>query len=369
MKNFPGIPDFLGLISKAKEKNLAYAAWKSPGELNPNFIAGNCRKDNILNVREHEFVISSFDNQNQVIIEPSFLLLNGREIINSDFTETVISTGKQFQKPYYFQPVIISDHEKSTHHFYTSLVASTIRNLNSESFPKAVIARKKLCHLKSSFEPLSYFFKLADKYKDAFVYLFSSQLTGTWTGASPELLLSCREKTLKAVALAGTRSELQIKEKVAFTQKELVEQEIVSRHLRFCFQEQNLHFTESRPMAIRAGNVSHIKTVFESPSSGADVFQLLNSLHPTPAVSGFPKEKAIHYIIEKEQLTRSWYSGYLGFYNNSGDFCFYVNLRCMEIKEEQAVLYAGAGILMDSDPESEWIETENKLQTLLSLMY
>ena len=81
-----------------------------------------------------------------------------------------------------------------------------------------------------------------------------------------------------------------------------------------------------------------------------------------------PKEAAAKFISENEAHARKYYSGFIGPVNNNQDTHLFVNLRCMEIFKGHAVLYAGAGITEDSNPEKEWLETEMKFNTLLNVI-
>lgn len=95
---------------------------------------------------------------------------------------------------------------------------------------------------------------------------------------------------------------------------------------------------------------------------------MLELLHPTSAVCGMPKNKTKEFIVAKEQYDRELYSGYLGPVNMNNRTNIFVNLRCMQVQENFAILYAGAGITGDSDPEKEWRETEIKMDTLLQFL-
>jgi isochorismate synthase len=102
--------------------------------------------------------------------------------------------------------------------------------------------------------------------------------------------------------------------------------------------------------------------------------RFLYLLHPTPAVCGLPKNEALSFILEHEIHNREFYSGFLGPVNmTSGrgrnSSSLYVNLRCMKLRENTAILYAGCGITVESEPEKEWQETELKANTLLSVIY
>jgi len=95
---------------------------------------------------------------------------------------------------------------------------------------------------------------------------------------------------------------------------------------------------------------------------------MLNLLHPTSAICGMPKEPALQFLQENEGFDRAYFSGYLGPVNMEEETNIFVNLRCMKVSEENASLFAGAGIISNSNPEKEWLETEIKMETLLKVL-
>jgi len=96
---------------------------------------------------------------------------------------------------------------------------------------------------------------------------------------------------------------------------------------------------------------------------------IIKSIHPTPAVCGFPLQAAKSFIANNEGMDRGFYAGFLGPIYPNGKFSFWVNLRCAKLLNRRITFYAGAGILVDSDPESEFLETERKMDTLRTLVF
>ena len=94
---------------------------------------------------------------------------------------------------------------------------------------------------------------------------------------------------------------------------------------------------------------------------------MLELLHPTSAVCGMPKEPSKDFILENEDFDREYFSGFLGPVNVLDETSIFVNLRCMKLMTNAVKLFAGAGIISNSNPEKEWIETENKMDTLLKV--
>jgi isochorismate synthase len=118
--------------------------------------------------------------------------------------------------------------------------------------------------------------------------------------------------------------------------------------------------------------VVHLRTDFRVELPRNDLMALANrvlhELHPTSAVCGMPKDKALAFILQHEGYDRSFYSGYLGPVHIDGQSQFYVNLRCMQLGQDAAYLYVGGGVTADSSPDAEWRETELKAGTLLAVL-
>ena len=215
--------------------------------------------------------------------------------------------------------------------------------------------------IQNNFE--AYFKKLLSLHKDAFCYLFYIPNEGFWMGASPETLLDVQDKKITTMALAGTKN----RNVIQWGNKEILEQKIVKDEIKknlapFC---KNLKTTN--PRTIKAGDIDHLKTTI-SGTTNSSPNQIINAIHPTPAVGGAPTEKALLFIKKKESHNRSFYSGYLGEINNMNCTLF-VNLRCVHIKKNKAKIFVGGGITEDSKPEKEWEEIINKSQTILEALF
>ncbi|NNE25972.1 MAG: hypothetical protein HKN09_03950, partial [Saprospiraceae bacterium] len=134
------------------------------------------------------------------------------------------------------------------------------------------------------------------------------------------------------------------------------------------FAQREIDFNIGDKYIVQAGEVSHIKSdiYFQSEATVADIIQVI---HPGPAISGMPQEKALELIDAIEAHDRSFYAGYLGpVSSDSLNTKLFVNLRCMALLESGAQLYLGGGIVKGSDLQSEWEETNLKAQTLLKVL-
>ena len=124
-----------------------------------------------------------------------------------------------------------------------------------------------------------------------------------------------------------------------------------------------------KPEIFKLKNVQHLKTSISIQlENGKNILDLVNLLHPTPAVAGTPMEKAKNVIREFELHDRGWYSGPVGWINPAGDGDFFVALRSAFVKNEEAHIFVGSGIVSESLPDQEWIETELKLQPIISAL-
>ena len=210
------------------------------------------------------------------------------------------------------------------------------------------------------------FVQLANSMPHAFVFVFNTPATGAWMGASPELLLSAHDGTLNTMALAGTKAA---DDPRPWTAKEIAEQRYVATYIEQAFANLGIDCSKHRTTAMQAGNVQHICTPFSAvcPSNNQQQL-LLDALHPTPALAGVPKQKAIGTILGVEQHQRRYYGGYIGQQNADGSFNYFVNLRCMQFTLTQCCIYAGGGLTAQSIAIDEWHETQLKAQPLLAII-
>ncbi|WP_017731431.1 chorismate-binding protein [Nafulsella turpanensis] len=276
--------------------------------------------------------------------------------------------------PYFVQPGIqASGTEKEQ---YCQLVAQAIQEVREGELQKVVCARKKEVKLKSDFQLLPFFRTLCQAYVNAFVSFVSIPEVGSWLGATPETLISINEqKMFRTMALAGTqpKSAAPRPAEAVWRQKEIEEQALVSRYIINCFKKIRLReFEEVGPRTVVAGNLMHLRTDFvvdmEATGFPALGSQMLELLHPTSAVCGMPRTEAKVFLNQHEQLSREFYAGFLGPVRVEGETHLYVNLRCMQLLQKEVILYAGAGITADSEPEREWQETEQKCATLAAFL-
>ena len=233
---------------------------------------------------------------------------------------------------------------------------------------KIVLSRFEKVELKE-YNTLALFGELLKSYKNAFVYCWFHPKVGLWLGATPESLLKVDGQKFETMSLAGTQlyqGSLDVK----WNGKENEEQQIVTDFIVDSIKPLVHVIKISKVKTIRAGNILHLMTKISGTliTDLNSIENLLKALHPTPAICGLPVNSAKKFILKNEHYNRAFYTGYLGELNIKNKSDLYVNLRCMQIKGNESIIYVGGGITNDSIPESEWEETVNKSNTIKNVL-
>ena len=254
---------------------------------------------------------------------------------------------------------------------YLQLVERGIQTIAEGSLEKIVPARTKVIPLPEGFDLGRTLATLLSQYPYSFVNFFHIPQVGTWMGASPETLIKTEGDYFHTMSLAGTQPAQGNNplKSAAWTQKEIEEQALVSRYIVDCFKTIRLReYEEHGPKTILAGNLLHLRSDFKVNMRSTGFANLgsvmLSLLHPTSAVCGMPRKEAQAFLKAYEGFDRSFYAGFLGPVQIEGATSLFVNLRTASFRDGQVVLYAGAGVTEDSDPEKEWEETELKCEIL-----
>jgi len=299
-----------------------------------------------------------------------------KEIIPTENTEGFIFSNFEATVFYSFQPN--ADHSNEIvdfHYFSEKPYVYTTREylLQAHSFlngiqqlglDKAVFSRIKNRKFPIT-EAENLFLELCQTYPKACVYLMSSELLGTWIGATPEILVEIHQDQLFTMALAGTKKS---SEKEGWGEKERKEQAYVTAFVEENLKRLNVQSLEIvGPYDYQAGPVTHLRTDICGISENISTIDIVKGLHPTPAVSGLPQKEAMELISSVEYHQRMLYTGIVGWLGKEHTRLF-VNLRCAQLQENEAFLYLGGGFTIDSIPELELDETENKSKTLIACM-
>ena len=317
-------------IENHKEQSLPFVLYSKP---NTSDLIGILQKDNTLHTvsdySEKGFVFASFDEKQLVLIPEN--------------ESEIITVKKEITS---FESIEVDDlnFDAEAKFQYEYLVAQGIQAIKNEEFKKVVLSRSEEVSL-VEFDFAAAFQHLVQLYPATFCYCFFHPKIGLWMGATPEKLLKANENVFETMALAGTQKD-DLQTEIVWQQKEKDEQQFVTDFIVKRLREFTASVVVSEPYSLKAGSIWHIKTDISGVLKDKSTLEeVIDTLHPTPAVCGLPKKKAKAFILENENYDRTFYTGFLGelnssFANNSISSDLFVNLRSMQIKDNKAILLA-----------------------------
>jgi menaquinone-specific isochorismate synthase len=237
------------------------------------------------------------------------------------------------------------------------------------SLSKIVLSRKIEIETTDNISWSNLIEKLNDENPDCYIYMYKSN-DAIFFGASPEKFLSVNDKMIDIDAMAGSAAgDSTDVSRELLNRKNLKEHKIVTDFIcdKLSKYAENVNAAE-QPLIIKLSDVQHLHTKITAQLRSKDkVLNLIDSLFPTPAVCGIPKEEALKAIRELETHDRGFYSGLIGWINPELNCEFAVAIRSAFYKKNKLSLFAGSGIVEESVPEDEFLETELKLKTILKL--
>lgn len=359
-------------VIQLMRENKCFAFFRLPNNNNLKLLISDST-ETLNNLRElnslNGFIMTPFNtdlekkNSHPIILIKPSILLDDTNYINYLLKKSMHEESQN--KKISFD--IIEDKEK-----YEIIFNIFHDQLNNNNFSKLVLSRECKIRLDEN-APIATLFNKALQNENCFVYLCHTPQTGTWLGCSPELLLRNRGNKWNTVSLAGTRKNININ--TDWDEKNKKEQDIVTQYIMNILNKFSSDVHKSKTFTSIAGSIQHLKTDFSFTLKDSDLeknkldylIDLINELFPTPAVCGLPKDSAREFIAKHEGYTRGYYSGIIG-YLTPNKIDLFVNIRCMKISNRQVSLFAGGGLLPSSDMETEWKETQNKMQAMISLL-
>ncbi|MFT4830925.1 MAG: isochorismate synthase [Psychroserpens sp.] len=350
--------------------------YRKPGQ---KFVKGIFQSDTKLHhcadFKESGFVFAPFDANDAVILIPK------DEVLETQFEPSEQPIDQEKRAGIDFPPADINEMN-----FHLELVAKAIDEIKQGTFKKVVLSRQITAPYEGT--TLQLFLKLLNTYSEAFCYMWYHPKVGMWLGATPEVLVSTQNKEIQTMSLAGTQPYTGDLDPT-WQMKEREEQAMVTNYITEALERLVAKLKISETVSTRAGSLMHLRTIITGRLTVLDIKNLVEVLHPTPAVGGVPKKKANEFIRANENYNREFYTGYLGELNFKEEIQrasnnrnvenkayrsirtktdLYVNLRSMQIVGQKAILYVGGGITIDSIPEQEWEETVNKSATMLKVI-
>ena len=261
---------------------------------------------------------------------------------------------------------------------WVTMVDAARTALRDTRLEKVVLCRRHELRFDAAADPVSVLERLSCRTGE---YVFGLRRgSRTFLGASPELLMAKRGRSLRTEALAGTcridRSDdrsvglTAAAEQLFGSGKDLEEHALVVRGIVDALEPFSARRILPAWPAVRAlRDLAHLCSEIEVElGDDVDPFTLMGALHPTPAVGGLPRDVALRFLSEREPVERGWYAGPVGWISSSGDAEIAVGIRSALLAGDIAYLFAGAGIVQASDPDAEYLETEDKFGRLSSAL-
>lgn len=255
-------------------------------------------------------------------------------------------------------------------------VTEAVRQLQEGPLKKVVLARELRLRFDKEVESGAVLGRLEEEQKTSFIFSFESG-GDSFIGASPERLIKKRGRSVRSACLAGsiprgksTEEDTLLGSLLLSDEKNLAEHQYVVDMIRNAMEETCDHVDiPDTPQLMKVRDIQHLYTPVEGiAKESASILDIVEKLHPTPALGGLPKEAAIEKIREIEDLDRGFYAAPIGWMDYAGNGEFAVAIRSGLIQGEEASLFAGCGIVANSDAESEYLETGLKFRPMLSVL-
>jgi menaquinone-specific isochorismate synthase len=259
---------------------------------------------------------------------------------------------------------------------WTEVVRLARERIRAGQLSKVVLARALDLACEAPPSALGLLRRLRAAYPDCYNFLFDPGAGQCFLGATPERMARFGNGRVRLAAMAGTVPRGRTEEAdeayarlLLESRKEREEHQIVVDGILAAVQGLGRVEYPGQPQVVKFTNVQHLYTpITLEPGGPLPILTLLERLHPTPAVGGHPREEACALIRECEHFERGWYAAPVGWMNALGEGEFAVALRTGKLAGTRLQLFAGAGIVADSDPEREFEETQIKFQPLLSAL-
>lgn len=258
---------------------------------------------------------------------------------------------------------------------WRSAVAEAVAGIKSGALDKVVLARSVSVRTEIPARP----FDLVSELRRGYPYSFTfgwQEGDSVFVGASPELLVATSGLDVRANPLAGSaargaddQEDIRLGHALAASGKDRREHRFVVDDMQARLEPLTTTLSVPAPVLRKFPTVQHLSTEIQGTlAASRSVIELADVLHPTPAVGGTPRDDSLVFLDKIEEIDRGWYAGGIGFSDPGGDGEVAIALRCGLLRGTTAYLYAGAGIVADSNPDEELFETRLKFRPMLDLL-
>jgi len=291
-----------------------------------------------------------------------------------DLQESALRVAEAQQAPATGQPTALSVTFPMSFDSWREIILDARARIEATNLKKVVLSRVCEARFAGRIDVDSALDYLGRWYADCYRFLFEPRPYHALFGATPELLARVSGATVSTMAMAGSigrsddpREDAALGQKLIHSAKDRREHEfvVVSLLQRLALATSGLDISP-QPGLYRLHNIQHLYTPVRGKLLKADgVLPVVELLHPTPAMGGSPRDLAMEYIRLKEPFPRGWYAGPIGWIDIKLDGAFAVAIRSAVAQERRAWLFAGAGIVDESNAEREWQETALKFEPVL----
>jgi isochorismate synthase len=264
-------------------------------------------------------------------------------------------------------------HELQPADEWQTRIRATTRDIDESKLEKVVLARAVRLEALEPFDTAQALERLSSHYADCFIFAVARG-ESCFLGATPERMAKVDDGEFSAMGLAGSvrrgatpAEDDDLGQQLLNSAKDQHEHEVVVQALLDglgdlceCLQ------VPSSPTLLKLKNVQHLHTPLSGTlRRGITLLDVVERLHPTPAVGGHPRDVALALIREREGFDRGWYAGPIGWIDGQGNGEMAVAIRSGLVHQNEAFLFAGCGIVAGSDPEREYAESCAKLRPML----
>ncbi|MBI2166361.1 MAG: isochorismate synthase [Chloroflexi bacterium] len=269
-------------------------------------------------------------------------------------------------------PPVLQQEEHPQRPEWFRWVGEALQAIEADELTKVVLARTMGLSAQGGFSPEALLRRLTTAYPKCSIFAIDTG-SSCFLGATPEALAYLEKGTITLSCLAGTaprgttpQEDDALGAALLSSPKELREHAYVVDAVldRLNGFSQDLRWN-STPEVVRLANIQHLATFFKGClKEPHHILQIIESLHPTPAVGGVPTQGALE-AIRRLEGDRGWYGGPVGWLDQAGDGEFNVAIRSALVTDDKATLFAGSGIVQGSDAGQEFQETQLKFRSLL----
>ncbi len=349
----------MGTCKTSEIKPTAYAFYKRPNAEVVTQIFQNTPPNIVKDLSDlthstQGFVIAPFDcEENETLL---IVAEHIKQIALTDFPKHFSPCCQQGAKTLNFEN---EDRNAYEHHFRSCQAL-----LQSGAINKIVLSHTKQIATEHTIDSERIFIHACQRHPNCYIALWHTPQTGTWLTITPEVLLEkTADDTYHTVALAGTMPLGDGNEVAHWSNKNIAEQTYVADYIDTELRKIGIAPSRTELRTIQANHLQHLCTDFHFTTDIA-LGTLLKKLHPTPAVCGTPKQATLQAISAIETHKRKYYAGFSGPINLNDETSCYVTLRCAQWNAPTSInLYAGGGLINDSQLHEEWAEVRSKMQT------